>query len=87
MAAVLGRRTEQIGQASVSQGHAGAPVHASGEGGARAERPFGNHQRDPGRSQYRRQLHRQHDEGCRNLELSAEGAALGVVHHFQEYFG
>lgn len=86
VAGLLGRWTEQIGQTGVPPGHAGASLHAAGEGGgARAERSFDNHQRDPRRVKHRGQLYRQHDEGCRDLELSAERATLRVVHHLQEY--
>lgn len=88
MVALLGPSwTKQIGQTDISQGHASTSLHAAGEGRARAERSFGDHQRDPGCLEHRGQLYRQYDEGRRDLELSAEGTALGIVHHLQEHLG
>ena len=48
-------------------------------------RPSHHHHRDPRRSEHRRQLHCQHDEGWGQWLRSAQGAALGVVHDIEEY--
>lgn len=85
MAALLG--SSRIGQTDISQGYTSTSLHAAGEDRARAERPFGNHQRNPGRLKHRGQLYRQYDEGRRDLELSAEGTTLGIVHNLQEHLG
>lgn len=88
MATLLGpSRTEQIRQTDISQGHASASLHAAGKDRARTERSFDDHQRDSGRFKHRGQLYRQYDEGRRDLELSIEGTALGIVHHLQKHLG
>jgi len=44
MVAILGHRTEQIGQTDIPPGHAGATLYATGEGDrTRAERSFDNY--------------------------------------------